>query len=199
MLKKLRRRDRIALVAAATATGLFVAIEFGVLPLLDRLSGGSTAVEEKELALRRSQRLVASATAEQTSLADARERLTGLESGLLESPSPSLANAEWQRLVREFADKGGLALGSTEFLRMQDLGPDYVLVVGRVTLRCRLDQLVDFMAALATAPRLLSVTRLRVAPIPGETQKRMNVEMMVAATMRAVKGATDASAAASRK
>ena len=112
--------------------------------------------------------------------------MTGLESGLLESPSPSLANAEWQRLVREFADRGGLALGSTEFLRMQDLGPDYALVVGRVTLRCRLEQLVNFLTSLATGPRLLSVTRLRVATLQGDPDKRVNVEMTVGAPMRTV-------------
>jgi type II secretion system (T2SS) protein M len=187
VLSKLKSRDRIALAAGAAAVALFFVVKFGLFPLLDRWPGGS--LEEKELTLRRSQRLVASSGTELANLGAAGERVRTLEAGLLDSPSPSLANAEWQRLVRELADSKGLELGSTEFLRVQQASPNYGLVVGRVTLRCRLDQLVDFLAALATAPRIFSVTRLRLAPIPGDAEKRINVEMMVGAAVRAMQGA----------
>ena len=176
---------------------VFLAARFIVFPLLDRLPAGSA--EANELALRRSRRLVASSQSQASNLSSAAERLKGLEIGLLESRSPSLANAEWQRLMRELADSKGVDLHSTEFLRIHDLGADYALVEGRVTLLCRLDQLVDLMAALATGPRLLSVTRLRIAPVQGEPQKRINVEITVAAALHSVRGAADANAAANRK
>ncbi len=186
MLSKLTRRDRIALTAGAAAVALFFVVKLAVFPLLDRGRGGS--VDEKELTLRRSQHLVASSGAELADLGAVQERVKTLEAGLLEGSSPSLASAEWQRLIRELADSKGIGLGSTELVRVQEAGPNYALVIGRVTLRCRLDQLVDFLAALATAPRILSVTRLRVAPVPGDPEKRMNIEMMVGAAMRAVPG-----------
>lgn len=177
----------MALAAGAAAVALFFVVRFGLFPLLDRWPGGS--IEEKELALRRSQHLVANAGTELASLGAVQERVTTLEAGLLESPSSSLANAEWQRLVRELADSKSLELGSTEFLRVQQVSPNYGLVVGRVTLRCRLDQLVDFLAALATAPRIFSVTRLRLAPIPGDAGKRISVEIMLGAAVHAMPGA----------
>ncbi|HEV2495148.1 MAG TPA: type II secretion system protein GspM [Terriglobia bacterium] len=187
MLSKLKPRDRLALAAGAAAVALFFVLRFGLFPLLDRWPGGS--IEERELALRRSQRLVANAGTDLASLGAVQERVTTLEAGLLESPSSSLANAEWQRLVRELADSKSLELGSTEFLRVQQVSPNYGLVVGRVTLRCRLDQLVDFLAALATAPRIFSVTRLRLAPIPGDAGKRISVEIMLGAAVHAMPGA----------
>jgi len=186
MLSQLKPRDRIALIAGCLAVVFFFVLKFGVFPLLDRWPAGS--VEQKELALRRSQRLVANAGAEGARLGAVEEHVTTLETGLLESPSASLANAEWQRLVRELADSKGLELGSTEFLRVQRVSPNYGLVVGRVTLRCRLDQLVDFLTALATAPRIFSLTRLRLAPIPGDAEKRINVELMVGAAVHAMPG-----------
>lgn len=186
MLSKLKSRDRVALLAGALAVSTFLVVQFAVFPLLDRWPAGSVA--EKELALRRSQRLVSSAGTEGARLGAVEERVTTLETGLLESPSASLANAEWQRLVRELADSKGLELGSTEFLRVQPVSPNYGLVLGRVTLRCRLDQLVDFLTALATAPRIFSVTRVRVAPIPGDAEKRINVELMVGAAVHAMPG-----------
>ena len=186
MLSKLTHRDRIALTAGAAAVALFVVVKLAVFPLLDRSQGGS--VEEKELTLRRSQRLVASSGVELADLEEVQERVKTLEAGLLEGSSSSLASAEWQRLIRELADSKGIGLGSTELVRVQGAGPNYALVIGRVTLRCRLDQLVDFLAALATAPRILSVTRLRVTSVQGDTEKRMNIEMMIGAAMRAVPG-----------
>jgi hypothetical protein len=186
MLSKLTPRDRIALAVGAAGVAVFLVLRFGLFPLLDRWPSGS--LDEKELALRRSQRLVANSGAESANLGAVAERVTMLEAGLLESPSASLANAEWQRLVRELADSKGLELGSTEFLRIQEVSPSYGLVVGRVTLRCRLDQLVDFLAALATAPRILSVTRLRIAAMPGDADKRINVEIMIGAAVRALPG-----------
>lgn len=179
-------------MVAGVATALFLLIQFGVIPLLDRGAAGGGTVEEKELTLQRYQRLVAGTGTEQAKLATAEERLKGLEAGLLESASASLASAEWQRLVRELADSQGIELGSSEFLRMQALSPDYALVLGRVQFRSRLDQLVDFLAALATSPKLLSVQRTRIAASQGDPQKRLNVDLTIGAAIRAGKPASTA-------
>lgn len=187
MLANLQRRDRVALTAGAVAVGLFLVVRLGVFPVLDRLSQSPGDIDGKELTLRRYQRLVRESALEQAKLTTTRARLKTLESGFLESPSGSLANAEWQRLVRELADSQGVELGSSEFLRTEDLGGEYSLVVGRAQLRCRLDQLVGFVLALANSPRLMSVTRMRVWALQGDAQKRLNVELTVGAPMLTAK------------
>jgi hypothetical protein len=187
MLEKFKQRDRVALIAGAVAVGLFLVVKFGVFPLLDRLPQAPGDIPGKELTLRRYQRLIRESASEQGKLTAARQRLTSLESGLLDSPSASLANAEWQRLVRELADGQGIELGSSESLRTQDLGSGYSLVLGRVQLRCRLDQLVPFLVTLANSPKLLSVTRLRIWALQGDPQKRLNVELAVGAPISATK------------
>jgi hypothetical protein len=195
MLEKLSRRDRIALTAAAVITVLVLLLNFGVFPLLDHLGMSPEEVQQKEVELRRDKRLVAESELERTHYTAAADHLKGLEAGLLESPSPSLANAEWQHLVGQLADSKGIQLGSSEFLRIQDRGAGYSLVTGRVQLRCRLDQLVDFLVALASSPKLLSVTGLLVSAPQGDPQGTLNVQMTIGAATRTVKQAKDEAAA----
>jgi hypothetical protein len=196
MLKKLSRRDRIALGAGVGAAALFLLMNYGVLPLFERLSTGPEAIQEKEVELRRDRRLLAEAELEKARLSAARERLKGLEAGLLESSSPVLANAEWQRLVAQLAGSKGIELGSSELLRIQELGAGYSLVTGRVQFRCRLDQLVDFLATLASFPRLLSVTGLTVAALQGDPQGRLSLQMTIGAAARTMQQAKEGTAAA---
>jgi hypothetical protein len=195
MLEKLSRRDRIALTAAAVAAALFLLLDFGVLPLLDQLGTSPEVIQQRETELRRDKRLLAEAELEKTQLTAAADRLKGVEAGLLESPSPSLANAEWQHLVGQLADSKGIQLGSSEFLRIQDLGAGYSLVTGRVQIRCRLDQLVDFLVALASSPKLLSVARLTVIGAQGDPQARLNLQLTIGAATKTVKQPKDAAAA----
>jgi hypothetical protein len=195
MLAKLSRRDRIALAAAAVAAALFILLNFGAFPLFEHLGTSPEVVQQKEVELRRDQRLLAEAELERAHLSAAGERLKGLEAGLLDSPVPSLANAEWQRLVGQLADSKGIQLGSSESLRIQELGAGYSLVTGRVQLRCRLDQLVDFLVAMATSPKLLSVTGLTVSGSQGDPQGTLNVQMTIGAATRTVKQPKDQAAA----
>ncbi|MGB9484688.1 MAG: type II secretion system protein GspM [Terriglobia bacterium] len=195
MLAKLSRRDRIALTAAAVAAALFMLLNFGVFPLLEHLGSSPEVVQQNEVELRRDMRLLAETKLERAHLSAAGERLKGLEAGLLESSSPSLANAEWQRLVGQLADSKGIELGSSEVLRIQELGAGYSLLTGRVQLRCRLDQLVDFLVALATSPRLLSVTGLTVSGSQGDPQGKLSVQLIIGAATRTVKQAKDEAAA----
>jgi hypothetical protein len=187
MLANLQRRDRVALMVGAVAVGLFLVVQFGVFPMLNRLPQTQGDVEGREVTLRRYQRLVRESALEQVKLITARDRLTGLELGLFEGPSPSLANAAWQRLVRELADSRGIELVSSELLQTQDLASKYSLVVGRIQLRCRLDQLVDFLVALANSPKLMSVTRMRMWAMQGDEKKRLNVELTIGAPVLTAK------------
>jgi len=196
MFKKLSRRDRVALGVGVGGVALFLLLNYGVFPLFEQLGAGPSQVQEKEVELRRDKRLLSQEELEKTTLLAARARLNGLEAGLLESSTPSLASAEWQRLVGELAESKGIELGSSELLRTQELGAGYSLVTGRVQFRCRLDQLVDFLVGLSGLPRLLSVTGLSVYASQGDPQGRLNVQLTIGAAARTMKRAKDEAAAA---
>jgi hypothetical protein len=196
MFKKLSRRDRVALGVGVGGVALFLLFNYGVFPLFEQLGAGPSQVQEKEVELRRDKRLLSQEELEKTTLLAARARLNGLEAGLLESSTPSLASAEWQRLVGELAESKGIELGSSELLRTQELGAGYSLVTGRVQFRCRLDQLVDFLVGLSGLPRLLSVTGLSVYASQGDPQGRLNVQLTIGAAARTMKRAKDEAAAA---
>jgi hypothetical protein len=192
--KKLSWRDRIALGVGMGGVALFLLLNFGVLPLFEQLGASSEGVQQKEVELRRDKRLVAEEQLERAALSTATERLKGLEAGLLESSTPSLASAEWQHLVGQLAESKGIELGSSELLRTQDLGAGYSLVTGRAQFRCRLDQLVDFLVALAGSPKLLSVTALSAFASQGDKEGRLNVQVTIAAAARTLKPAKDEAA-----
>jgi type II secretion system (T2SS) protein M len=187
MLQKLSRRDRIALIVGTAATALFLVLNFGVLPASGRFVQSAEAINQKELALRREQRLLANTGLEKTQHSAAQDRVKDLETGLLESASTSLANAEWQRLIRLVAESKGIVLGSSEFLRVESLSPEYSLVTGRVQFRCRLDQLVNFLVAVAASPKALSVKQLTISPLQAGPEERLNVQMIMGAAARALK------------
>jgi type II secretion system (T2SS) protein M len=187
MLQKLSRRDRIALIVGAAATALFLVLNFGVLPASGRFAQSAEAINQKELTLRREQRLLANTGLEKTQHNAAQDRVKDLEAGLLESPSTSLANAEWQRLIGQLAESKGIVLGSSEFLRVESLSPEYSLVTGRVQFRCRLDQLVDFLVAVAASPKALSVKQMNISPSQPGLEERVGVQMIMGAATRALK------------
>jgi len=193
--EKLSRRDRIVLIIGVAATALFTLFNFGVFPMLDHLGTSPEVVQQREVELRRDQRLLADAKLEPAHFTAAEARLKGLEAGLLESSSPFLANAEWQRLVGQLADSKGIQISSSEFLRTQELEVGYSLVTGRANFRCRVDQLVDFLVALASSPKLLSVTGLTVYGARGDSQEMPNVELTIGAVIRTVKQPMDQAAA----
>jgi hypothetical protein len=191
MFKRLGRRDRIALGIAVAATALFTLFDFGVFPLLDRLGMSAEAAQQKEVELQQDQRLLAEAKLDTTHFTAAQDHLKQLEAGLLESALPYVATADWQRQVRQVADSKGIQLGSSEFLRVQQLGAGYSLVTGRVEFNCRLDQLVDFLVALASSPKLLSATSLVVSPFQGDRQGKLNVQLTIGAAARTLKPEKD--------
>jgi hypothetical protein len=195
MFKKLSRRDRIALTAAAVATALFLLLNFGLFPLLEHLGRSPEVVQQEEVELRREQRLLAETQLAETRRTAAEERLKGLEAGLLDSPVPALANAEWQRLVGQLAESKGIQVGSSEFLRAQEIGGGYSLSTGRVLLHCRIDQLVDFWVALTSSPKFLPVTDLMVSATRGNAQAPLNVQMTIGAVTKTVKQPKGAAAA----
>jgi len=189
--KKLSRRDQIAVGAGLGGVVLFLILNFGVLPLSEQPGAAPESVQQKELELRRDKRLVAEESAAKASLSNARERLKRLEAGLLEGSTPSLASAEWQQLIGQLAESKGIELGSSELLRTQDLGSGYSLVTGRAQFRCRLDQLVDLLVAVAASPRLLTVTGLSVFASQADKEGRLNVQLTIGAAARTMKQAKD--------
>ncbi len=195
MFKKLSRREQLAVGIGAGGVFLFLLLNFGLLPLFEQLGAGTDSAQQKETELRRDKRLLAEEGVEKTSLAAAREHLKSLEGGLLEGSTPSLASAEWQQLVGQLAESKGIELGSSELLRTQELGRGYSLVTGRMQFRCRLDQLVDFMAALTGFPKILSVTGLSVVAVQNDPQGRLLVRLTIGAAARAMAPAKEGSAA----
>ena len=94
-----------------------------------------------------------------------RSRTESLEQGLLDSPGDALAGAEIQGLVRDIAAAQGLTIQNSDLAPVEGIGPRYGKVSTRISLSGGIHQVVDFIAAMGSGPRILFVEDLRIAPV----------------------------------
>lgn len=160
--RKLSPRDRRALLLLVPAAGLFLLLNRVVLPLADS-AGLSQSVAGREKILRKSQAIAAAVPSHEVTAGTLAATLGDAEKGLLAGPTPALQGAEVQQMVRDLAGAQGISLRSVDFTALKSLGPDYAQVGVSTTFTASMDQLVPFLNALGTAPKILSVDRLRLA------------------------------------
>lgn len=186
---RLARRDQRALIVLAVTVVLFLLIDLGVLPAVDRLQEARQGVPVQELTLKKYRRAVASEAGRQSSLAELQQRVAATEAGMLESETAALAVAELQRTLKELAAANQLELAGTEFLPARVLDSNHTLVSTRFAVVGNVERLVNFLAALQSAPKALAVRALTVASSPTQAEKRVNATLVVSGVVRAEKPA----------
>ena len=122
---------------------------------LDRLRQIAATVPGKEA-------LVQKVSAE----VDARER------GLLKADTRAQAEAQLQGVLHHLGELNGIDIRGMEDARIKPLGEDYGEVSVYVRFTCRIEQLVNFLAALANEQELLSTNQIQVN---GGTDKNKNL------------------------
>lgn len=184
---RLARRDQRALMALAVAAALFLLIDLALLPAIDRLQEARQGLQVQELTLKKYRRAVASEAGRQSSLAELQQRVAAAEAGMLVSETAALAVAELQRTLKELAAANQLELAGTEFLPARPLDSSHTLVSTRFAVVGNVERLVNFLAALQSAPKALAVRTLTVASNPTQAEKRVNATLVVSGVLRAEK------------
>ncbi len=187
----LSARDRRALTLLLPALALFVVLYKVIFPLWDAATDSSRSLETRQKTLRKyraAARAVPGHEASATALAAA---VTDSEKGLLTAATSALQSAEVQQLVRDSANGAGIQLRSVEFAAPRNLSEDYALVGVSTQFAAPIDQLLAFLNALQSSPRILGVDHLRIAaantPASGKNpgKKQVNVSILISGVAKA--------------
>ena len=160
---EIQGRDRKALIGLGIALGLFVILQFdSILPTPGSGAPGIGTVESVEQAFR-----LAQVKARRKPLVDAEAQATGkalaeIEKRLLASENAALAKAEMRQLVEDLLTSEGIAMRGSRFGTVALEEGGYAQVPLIVDFECQIEQFVNWMAAVANAPQLLSTRRIQL-------------------------------------
>ncbi len=180
-------KDRRALAVLAAAVVLFLLLQADV--LLPRGGGSSLwsgSVEAAEQRLMLAQAKTGRGPRVDARRESARKSLASLEQGLLTAEDAALADAEMRQLMGNLLTTEGITMRGSSFGRKTLEGEDYAQAPLIVDFDCRIEQLVNLMAAMANAPQLLTTRRMLVRPGNQET-KSITVRMTVSGYLPAAR------------
>ncbi len=156
-------RDKKALIGLGIAVVLFLLLQTDMpLPGLGGGSTESTSVEAAEQKLRLARARAGCGPLVEAEAKSARESLEGVEKGLLQSENAALAKAEMRQIVEDLLRAEGIAMQSAVFAAVERQGEHYAVVPVVVHVSCRIEQLVNWLAAVGNAPKLLATRMIRV-------------------------------------
>jgi len=84
------------------------------------------------------------------------------EKGILPANTAPEAQAQLLEIIRRAGKDEGIDVRGAEEMKVLPLAADYGEVVVAVSFTCRIEQFVNFMAALANRPELIATNQIRV-------------------------------------
>jgi len=188
----LSARDRRALAFLIPAVALILALYFVVFPLWDAAADSSRALAVREKTLHKYRTLVRAVPQHESSAAALAAALDDAEKGMLTGATPALQGAEVQQQVRDLANASGIQLRSVDFTAPKNFSEDYALVGVSTQFTAPIDQVMAFLTALQSSPRILGVDHLRISaanvPPSGKDpgKKQVNVAIFISGVAKAV-------------
>jgi len=161
MIANLSRRERM-LVFAAVAAAVVILVWGGIVqPIRDRNREAAELVPVREQVLLRRQDLVARKASIAAELEATNKRLEGLSERFLPAGTPAVAASELQKLVKSMAAQASTEVRSERILPPAERG-DLLEIPIEIAVSGEIRQLVDLLARLERAPKLLAVPDMKV-------------------------------------
>jgi hypothetical protein len=167
--------DRRSLFILLGGLLLIVALRFGVYG--DRQQQVVEATDSIPLAEKRLERLrkaAAMVPAKEAILKQAKTELETREKGMLKADTGPQATAELQDVIRTIGAANGIDARGMEDWRFKPLANDYGEVSVTVSFNCAIEQLVNFLAALANEPEILATNEIQIT---GSVDKKKNIQV----------------------
>jgi Tfp pilus assembly protein PilO len=161
MIANLSRRERLVvglgLIAVVLIGGWLVIVQ----PLRERNRQAEELVPVREQLLARRQELINRRAAISADLAAMNTRLKALDARFLPAGTPAVAASELQKLVKELAARASTEVRSERILPPVERG-ELLEIPIEITVSGEIRQLVDLLARLDGAPKLLAIQDVRV-------------------------------------
>ena len=173
-------RDRRALILLGAGVALVLVLRLAV--YRDSAAGvvesnDSIPLAEKRLA--RLRQAEASGPAKQALLTRISADLALREKGVIQAPTAQQAQAHLLETIRRVGKGEGIDVRGGEFPELRPLGEDYGEAAVSVNFDCRIEQLVNFLAALTREGDLVATDDVRVSASNAK-EKTLTVRLTLA-------------------
>ncbi len=161
MIGNLSRRERTIIgagLAVAAVVGLWAIV---IEPILAANRSAAEMVPAREQVLLKRRDLITRKAAITAELEAANARVATLSARLLTAATPAVAASELQKIVKDLAAQAKTEVRSERILPTAERG-DLVEIPVEIAVSGEIRQLVDLLARLESAPKLLTLQDLRV-------------------------------------
>ncbi len=134
------------------------------------------SVPAAEKRLERLRQIASMVPGKEAELKRAEEQLATREKGLVTADTAPQAQAQLLETIGRVAKKEGIDARGAEELRVKALAGDYGEVSVTVSFTCTIEQLVNFLAALANEPQLIASNEIRISSANAK-QKTIQVRL----------------------
>ena len=178
MIGNLSRRERM-LVGFALAVGVVIGGWMLVIePILDYTRSAAELVPAREQVLQQRRELIARRPAIIAETDTTTKRLDKLAEGFLTSATPAVAASELQKLVKDMAAEAKTEIRSERILPPAERG-ELLEIPVEIAVSCEIRQLVDLLARLDSAPKLLPVQDVKIRVVNLSQPKDLLVTLTV--------------------
>jgi type II secretory pathway component PulM len=177
-LGRLSARERAVVLGGTAILGVVAAWFLVVTPLLDRNTAAADLVPERERLLVRRMDLLARRMQIAAELESANARLERLNARLLTAAAPAVAASELQKLVKDMAAEAKTDIRSERILPPEERG-ELLEIPVEIAVSAEIRQLVDLLARVEGAQKLLTVKDLRVRVVNVSQPKELLATLTV--------------------
>jgi hypothetical protein len=141
-------------------------------------SSSTLTIPDAERTLAAMRRSVARTPGKTEILKKAEAELAAREKGLIQADTANQAQAQLLETVSQLARTEGIEIRNKEFVAPRSYGDNYAEIVVTLTFECRIEQLVNMMAALSSRPELIATNDLKMSAANAK-QKTVTVRLGV--------------------
>ena len=170
--------DRRTALALGIGVMVILALRFGVYgDKTGDVVAPADSIPVAEKRLERLRQLAATTQGKETVLKQVSAELTTREKGVIQTDTAAQAQAQLLEVIRRIAGANGIDARGAEELRVRPLANDYGEVLVAVTFTCAIEQLVNFLAALANEPEVMATNEIHITSAGNAKQKTIQVRL----------------------
>ena len=180
---KLSKRDKNFITAGAVAAAIFCVVKFGLFPLYDTFLERRSEIAQKEASKEKYLKFIKEQADFQKSMTGRGKEEGLVQQSLLRGETTSLAAADIQRIVDEFAKASKVEMQSVKVLD-SDTKDDLMVIPIQISFSSDLTRLVKFMRGIETDRKLLTIPELRIRVKNEQKPQDVAVTLTVAGYMK---------------
>jgi hypothetical protein len=176
----LTTRDRRALLLLGAGLATVIVLRFGVFGERQvAVVAASDSVPLTEKRLVRLRQLAATVPQKRVLVKNVMAEAALRDKGIIQAPTAQQAQAHLLETIRRVGKGEQIEVRGGEFPELRPLGDDYGEASVSVNFECRIEELVNFLAALTNETELLATDEIRIAAA-NQKAKTVNVRLTLA-------------------